>query len=148
MKKSILIIGSILFASLSVQATPFHCVKLRSCYDGDTCRFDLRGDLPPVFGDNLPVRIRGIDTPEIRGKCRAEKVKAKEARDIVREFLGKAKCIDLINPGRGKYFRIVADVVADGKSVKNILLNRGLAVEYSGGTKMKRWCKELNATEE
>ena len=30
------------------------------------------------------MRIRGIDTPEIRGKCAAEKTKAKAARDFLR----------------------------------------------------------------
>lgn len=41
---------------------------------------------------------------------------------------------------RGKYFRIVADVVADGEMVKDALIENSLAVLYNGGTKLKDWC--------
>ena len=42
---------------------------------------------------------------------------------------------------RGKYFRIVADVYADGVSLTDKLIKSGYAVPYDGGTKAKDWCK-------
>ncbi len=56
-----------------------------------------------------PFVLRGIDTPEIRGKCQKEKDLAKEARDLVRGLLDNAQAITLTiddNPKevRGKGF--------------------------------------------
>ena len=42
---------------------------------------------------------------------------------------------------RGKYFRIVADVYYDGKSLADVLLKNNLAVRYDGETKTKDWSK-------
>jgi len=41
---------------------------------------------------------------------------------------------------RGKYFRILADVEADNINLADLLLKKGLAVPYNGGTKID-WCK-------
>ncbi len=46
----------------------------------------------------------------------------------------------LIDAERGKYFRIVARVQADGKDIGQSLIDRGMAVEYDGGKKTKEWC--------
>ncbi len=42
---------------------------------------------------------------------------------------------------RGKYFRIVADVYVDGKSLAESLIEANLGVPYYGKTKIKDWCK-------
>lgn len=39
-----------------------------TCYDGDTCMMSLPG-IHPLFGDHIPVRLAGIDTPEMKGQC-------------------------------------------------------------------------------
>jgi micrococcal nuclease len=44
-------------------------------YDGDTIRFNLPG-YPPIVGKDIRVRVNGIDTPEIKGKCKKEKFEA------------------------------------------------------------------------
>lgn len=41
-------------------------------YDGDTFRVNI-SSYPDVIGKNMPIRLSGIDTPEIRGKCEKEK---------------------------------------------------------------------------
>ena len=46
--------------------------KYISAYDGDTFRVDI-AEIHPLIGLNLPIRLRGVDTPEIRGKCDQEK---------------------------------------------------------------------------
>ena len=45
-------------------------------YDGDTITFTLPG-LHPIIGEKISIRVNGIDTPEIKGKCDKEKYDAK-----------------------------------------------------------------------
>jgi len=52
-----------------------------------------------------------------------------------------AESITLKNVQRGKYFRLVASVEADGQDVSDLLIQEGLAVVYDGGTKVKDWCE-------
>ena len=109
-------------------------------YDGDTITFNLP-NLHPIIGKKIAIRVNGIDTPEIRGKCDKEKYDAKQAQGMVEEFLKDAERIDLKNMGRGKYFRIVADVYADGENLAEALIDSGMAVKYDGGKKNARWCE-------
>ncbi len=92
--------AGILCISASTWATTFDNVTLIRCYDGDTCTFTIPG-VHPFFGEKISVRIRGIDTPEIRGKCAVEKRKAKAARDFLRNLLRNVSRIDLVEAERG-----------------------------------------------
>ena len=109
-------------------------------YDGDTITFNLP-NLHPIIGNKIAIRVNGIDTPEIRGKCDKEKYDAEQAKGMVEEFLKDAERIDLKNMERGKYFRIVADVYADGENLAEALIDSGMAVRYDGGKKNARWCE-------
>ena len=112
--------------------------KVISVYDGDTFRVDINS-LPPIVGKNIAIRLNGVDTPEIRGKCQYEKDLALKARDFVRNKLSNAKEIKLTKLQRGKYFRVVADVMIDGVSLEKELLENKLAYKYTGGKKSS-WC--------
>ncbi|MBU2643636.1 thermonuclease family protein [bacterium] len=109
-------------------------------YDGDTITDNIPG-YPPIIGENISIRMNGIDTPEIKGKCAREKALAKKARQQVRSLLVHARNIELRNIQRGKYFRIVADVWIDGLSINQILIREKLAVPYDGGRKTFLWCE-------
>jgi micrococcal nuclease len=123
-------------------ADTFHCVRYLGNYDGDTLTVEIPG-VPEILGHRISVRIHGIDTPEIKGQGKCEKAQAIRARDQVRAILSKAKCIDLVRASRDKYFRILADVRADGRSIAEELVRAGLAERYDGGTKQKRsWCQK------
>ena len=63
-----------------------------------------------------------------------------KARNRVVEILKNEKKIDLAGIMRGKYFRIVATIVADGQNVNQLLIDEGLARHYSGREKRKGWC--------
>lgn len=120
--------------------TTFHCVKYLRNYDGDTITFKISGE-HPIISDSIGVRVNGVDTPEIKTKNACEKQKAKEARDFVKERLSKAQRIDLKDVQRGKYFRIVANVIYNQKNLSEELLKNELAVPYDGGKKKKiNWC--------
>ncbi len=60
---------------------------------------------------------------------------------MVADILKDAERIDLKNMERGKYFRIAADVLVDGESLADILVESGMAVQYDGGKKTHNWCK-------
>ena len=140
--KKILLYLTLFLGVLSVQAAPEYGTatvsKVISVYDGDTFRVDI-DSLPPIVGKNIPIRLNGVDTPEIRGKCKYEKDLALEARDFVRNKLANAKEIKLTKLQRGKYFRVVADVYVDGVSLEQELLENKLAYKYTGGKKSS-WC--------
>jgi micrococcal nuclease len=140
MKKLLLLTLSL--GVFSVQAAPEYGTvtvsKVISVYDGDTFRVDI-DSLPPIVGKNIPIRLNGVDTPEIQGKCQQEKDLALEARDFVRNKLANAKEIKLTKLQRGKYFRVVADVLIDGVSLEQELLDNELAYKYTGGKKTS-WC--------
>ena len=93
-------------------------------YDGDTITVNIP-EIHPLLGDKIPVRIRGIDTEEIRSKSE----KSIEAKFFVEGVMSSANTIDLMDASRGKYFRIVADVIVDGFSLASLLVERGFAKE-------------------
>jgi len=108
--------------------------RLVSVYDGDTFRVDI-DSFPPIIGNNMSIRIYGIDTPEIRGTRTKEL--ADRAKSVTRSMLKKAKVIELRDMRRGKYFRIIADVWVDGKNLGQYLIDQGLAKPYFGGKRAK-----------
>lgn len=131
-----------LLQSFAFADDPSKVLGVVSVYDGDTLRVNLDCDAP-LFCDNMPIRLRGIDAPEIRGKCEAEKEKAIQARNVLRALIEQStkegREVVLHEPERGKYFRLVADVYIDGLSVGQALINQGLARSYDGG-KREGWC--------
>ena len=110
-------------------------------YDGDTITFNLP-KLHPIIGKKISIRVDGIDTPEIKGKCEKEKYEAQQTRDMVADILMDAEQITLKNMKRGKYFRIVADVIVDGENLSDMLIEAGVAIKYSGKKKNHQWCEE------
>lgn len=142
---------SFLFLSPSAHATEscrhddstFRCVKVLKNYDGDTLTVNIP-DVPALIGKNISVRVFGIDTPEVKTKDQCEKEAGRVARNLVTATLKNAKNVELHNVQRDKYFRILADVIVDGRSLKDILLANKLAYAYDGGTKKHLdWCKAL-----
>ena len=137
-----LLVVTLWLLSLQVVAADYYgdlvVEKYISAYDGDTFRVDV-AEIHPLIGRNMPIRLRGVDTPEIRGKCDQEKALAIKARDFVRELLANAETIVLKNIDRGKYFRIVADVSVDGVDLGSTLIENGLGRLYDGGKKVG-WC--------
>ena len=116
-------------------------VDLVRVIDGDTIVVNI-AEWPPIIGKEIRVRLAGIDTPEIRRvKCPEEKELGLLAKKYLEELLRDVKILMLTNIGRGKFFRLVADVRADGQSVNQLLLDRGHAKVYGGD---KGWCSLVN----
>lgn len=147
----IALISSNAFAELNETLAPsktcehdalnFHCVKFLKNYDGDTLTFFIP-NVHPLLGEKISIRVRGVDTAERKGKHPCEKDRALAAQELIGKTLESAKRIDLVNVDRDKYFRILADVQADGKSIKDILVGANLGYDYNGGTKQNvNWCE-------
>jgi endonuclease YncB( thermonuclease family) len=113
-------------------------LEVTSIYDGDTFRDNIEG-FPAVIGEHMSIRINGIDTPELRGKCDKEKQLARLAKQFTVERLRAAKSIVLKNIKRGKYFILIADVYVGGASLGEQLIKQGHAAKYIGKAK-KAWC--------
>jgi len=114
--------------------------EVTSIYDADTFRVNIAG-YPDIIGKHVAIRVKGIDAPEIRGKCESEIKAARIAKQFTVDQLRSGSKIELRNPERGKYFRILADVYIDGKQLSKMLLESGNAREYYGGTRGS-WCSK------
>ncbi|MBP9792007.1 MAG: thermonuclease family protein [Rickettsiales bacterium] len=113
-------------------------VYLRN-YDGDTITVNIP-NVPRLIGEAVSIRVRGLDTPEIKGKTHCEKTLAKSAKLLVTHLLSTAQ-IDLIDTSRDKYFRILSNVSFDGNDLSRTLIKNHLAVPYDGGKKEEvDWC--------
>ena len=135
---------SLIVTSLPAQAAcygwPLREYRGEYAYDGDTIYVAIPG-LPGEIA-NMSVRVRGVDTPEIRGKCESEKHLAKQARDYARNRLKSAKSVEFCEPEWGRYGgRVVASVRIDGSPLDLELISNGLARAYDGKTKRQPWCQ-------
>lgn len=114
--------------------------KVTRVIDGDTVEVQV-DFLPKELGDKLKIRIWGVDTPE----------KGWRAHNIYEEQLGEKASVftkKLINEANDIKInvimwdkfggRILGDVIIDGKSLRQLLLDNGYAKEYYG-TKKESW---------
>lgn len=69
-----------------VKLQNFNKVSLASVYDGDTFKVYLACKYP-IFCKAIPVRVRGVDCPEIRGGTPETKAAAKAAKAFTKQFL-------------------------------------------------------------
>ncbi|MCB1502439.1 MAG: thermonuclease family protein [Bauldia sp.] len=106
--------------------------------DGDTLALRAR----VWIGVDLVVsaRIRGIDAPELQGKCAEEKAMAAAARDRLASAAVSGR-VRLMRIENDKYAgRVVADVVTDdGTDLGAAMLASGLVRPYEGGGRLP-WC--------
>ena len=110
----------------------FTVVKVR---DGDTFVINIE-NVPDVFGKEIAVRIRGIDTPEIKDKREEIRNIAIKAKEELERLLTSGEKVILYNLGRDKYFRLLASVKVDDIDVSEYLIKKGLAKSYDGGAKV------------
>lgn len=134
----LLITSPFLFAKSSKNYGSALVAEVTSIYDADTFRVNIK-DWPPLIGERIPIRVNGVDAPEIRGRCESEKKGARLAKQFTVAQLRNASTIELRNMQRGKYFRILADVYVDGKNLTELLIKANHARPYTGG-KRKGWC--------
>lgn len=105
-------------------------------YDGDTITIATK--LPLIDDENyyrFSVRLRGIDTPEMKTTNEDEKEIALLAKDHVTSLIYN-KTIQLQDIDYDKYGRLLAKVYYEGNNISDSLLEKRLALAYDGGTKV------------
>jgi len=113
-------------------------ISVVSVYDGDTFKINLNCSRA-VYCEKVPVRVLGVDCPEIKGKTEKEKQLAQKAKAFTKNFLADGP-ISLTDCSRDKYFRLLCKVQnAQGQDLAKELIKRDLGYAYSGGTKSTRY---------
>jgi endonuclease YncB( thermonuclease family) len=109
--------------------------------DGDTVAF--KADfLPEPLKQELSIRVYGVDTPEKswRGKCDAEKVLGAAASQFTQNAIDSATTIKVAIYNWDKYGgRVLGDIIIDGVSLRQLLIENNYAREYYGDKK-ESWC--------
>jgi endonuclease YncB( thermonuclease family) len=108
--------------------------------DGDTLEVKARIWLGQVI--STKVRLAGVDTPELRGRCHREERMAEAARDFVTRKLSDRR-VTLRDIRYGKYAgRVLARVItARGEDLGKALIAAGLARPYRG-RRRGSWCEQ------
>ena len=108
--------------------------------DGDTLAIEARIWLGQ--GVRVKVRLDGVDTPEKRSRCAAEKAAAQAAKDFLASLIANSE-VRLFDVHYGKYAgRVLARVQSsDGTDVAAALIAQGHARAYDGGRR-RPWCDD------
>ena len=104
--------------------------------DGDT--IDVILDLGFDIRFKSRVRLYGIDTPESRTRDKDEKVRGKMAAAFLKEAVDNGAKVVIetkLKDSRGKYGRVLGNVVVDGVNINEALIKNFLAVAYFGQSK-------------
>ena len=110
--------------------------KVVKVYDGDTITVaaKLPFDTSPIY--RFSVRLRSIDSPEIKGESKKERELAIQARDALYALIF-GKIIELRHNGKEKYGRLLADIYYKDIHVNWWMVEKGYAVLYDGGKKVR-----------
>ena len=146
-----LVLGSLLVAGHGYLGSPALAgeilpgpipARVERVIDGDTIEVKARIWIGQEV--RVLVRLDGIDTPELRGKCEDEKVRARAARDHLSSIPGTE--VALTGVYEGKFAgRVVARVGhAEMGDLATSLLAADLARPYEGG-KRQPWCDAQTA---
>ena len=127
------------------QATPAQVATdalVTGAYDGDTLYVEAA--IWPSLTWTGSVRVLGVDTPEIRGKCETERTLAKAARDYVRDLLTD-ETVRLTQVESDKYGgRVLARVHfwenREWVDLADRLVQQGLGRAYDGDAR-EGWCE-------
>ncbi|MPM91902.1 hypothetical protein SDC9_139036 [bioreactor metagenome] len=106
--------------------------RLLRVIDGDTFACDI-DEHSAIAGKNISIRLRGINTPELRSHNEEERKSAVLEKQRLADLLTNARVIELKNLGRDKYFRIDADVYIDGKPLLPELNQQYLVTKPESG---------------
>jgi len=127
-----------LFAFSPVDAQTYEALVTR-VVDGDTIRVEV--EVWPGIWVRPAVRLVGIDTPELRGKCQHEKDIAQAAKVALVELLSAFPVVLLEDVKPDKFGgRVDAVVITGAGPVAEYMIAEGHARPYEGGTREK-WCE-------
>jgi micrococcal nuclease len=104
--------------------------------DGDTC--DVVLDLGFDILYRCRVRLYGIDTPESRTRDADEKIRGKLASAFLQEAIDNGTKVVIetkLKDSKGKFGRVLGNVLVDGININQLMIENYLAVAYFGQSK-------------
>jgi len=110
--------------------------KVTRVVDGDTV--DCILDLGFSILHKCRVRLFGIDTPESRTRDKDEKVRGKLAAKFLKDAIDNGKKVILrtkLKDSKGKYGRVLGEVIVDDININVSMIENYLAVAYHGQNK-------------
>ena len=136
----LLLVPVLAFAQKQPQGVTYDAQIIRVT-DGDTVVI-AAPFLPAPLKPELAVRVYGVDTPEKghRAQCESENVRGQAATAFTKAQINAATKRQVILMDWDKYGgRVLGDVLLDGKSLRQMLIQNGYAREYYGEAKQS-WC--------
>lgn len=120
--------------------------------DGDTLVILLPNPLPEPLGNELHLRIIGIDTAEITlAKCDYEKQLGTAARSFTQGIVMEPNSVQSIRLCKWDKFggRVLGDVVLhnNGELLSDALVKNGFAARYNGRGMRTVWCDQQTKEE-
>tara|TARA_R100001244_G_scaffold40425_1_gene36473 strand:+ start:385 stop:807 length:423 start_codon:yes stop_codon:yes gene_type:complete len=104
--------------------------------DGDTV--DVVLDLGFDILYRSRVRLYGIDTPESRTRDKDEKIRGKLAGSFLQEAIDNGNKVIIetkLKDSKGKFGRVLGNVIIDGININQLMIENYLAVAYFGQSK-------------
>jgi micrococcal nuclease len=113
-----------------------YACKVERVVDGDT--IDVVLDLGFDILYKSRVRLYGIDTPESRTRNLDEKARGKMAAAFLKDAINNGKKVVIqtkLKDSRGKFGRVLGDVVVDGININQSMIDNYHAAAYFGQSK-------------
>ena len=113
--------------------------------DGDTIDADL--DLGFNIQHKCRVRLYGIDTPESRTRDKDEKARGKLAAKFLQDAISNGNHVILqtqLKDSKGKFGRVLASVIVDGIDINQQMIEKYMAVKYTGQSKQDIKLEHMN----
>ena len=135
--KDISLLVSFLFLSLFVlnfsldTKANLNLVKIRNCYDGDTCTTE----------NGEKIRLACIDAPEIRGEISNPKA-AKDAKEFLNQQV-KNKYVSIKRLKKDRFGRTVAEISIKGTNIQKLLVENNHAKIYQKYANQCTWTNHL-----
>ena len=130
------------FAQQKQKPGVLYDVEIMRVKDGDTVSFRAPW-LPAPLPKELAVRVYGVDTPEkgFRAQCPAEEARGQAATKFTNQAVNQAVKRQVYLMGWDKFGgRVLGDIILDGQSLRQMLIQNGHAREYYGEAKQS-WCQ-------
>ena len=110
--------------------------KVIKVIDGDTIDVDIDLGFCVILAKQR-IRLYGIDTPESRTSDKEEKFYGKISSAFMKDHCPRGSYITLRTylDSKGKYGRILGEIIVDDKNLNKLMVEKSLAVEYYGQSK-------------
>lgn len=115
---------------------PFYATVI-DVYDGDTITVGTNKKNSQGRYIKFSIRIAGIDCAEMKGGTESTRDKARKAKEYVTRRIFHQQVLIKPTNQKEKFGRMLAEVIYDGSSIAEELIEARLAHRYDGGEKIE-----------